>query len=225
MTVTNKNCLWFPGWFWLWQIIRVGDALTDPLMRSFLIQVCHVFFGYSLKMFAFMNEDMIQAFSPPLINLLQIPLACGVKYSVLSSLMSELTATVEKCVAYFLSRSQIRYFSTLPHGVASLNCYAVHSLIGHLWDACMHDPTRFQFHHYKDISLNQVNRFGWNLWFAFLAFGFPPPIHAKQFSMPAHESFWLNNMNRLFSEFRKVGKKNGMNTIRVGEPRLLDLPI
>lgn len=63
-------------------------------------------------------------------NLSQYPFACGVRKGVFNSLMPELIATAEKCMAYFLSRSRIRYFGPLPHGVASLNCYAVHSSVG-----------------------------------------------------------------------------------------------
>jgi len=47
----------------------------------------------------------------------------------------------------------------------------------------------------------------------------------KKIPMPTQECIWLNNMNRLFPEFRKAGKKNEMNTIRVDQPRSLDLPI
>ena len=64
-------------------------------------------------------------------NLSQTPFACGVRYGVLSSFIPELTATVEKCVAYLLSRSRIRYFGPFPHGVASRNCCAVHSSVGY----------------------------------------------------------------------------------------------
>jgi len=41
-------------------------------------------------------------------------------------------------------------------------------------------------------------------------------IHAKQILMPTHEGVRLNNMKGLFPEFRKMGKKNEMNTISVG---------
>src|SRR5258706_12100155 len=64
-------------------------------------------------------------------NLSQFPFAWGVRYGVFISLMPVLTATVEKCVAYWLSRSRIRYFGPFPHGVASLNCCAVHSSVGY----------------------------------------------------------------------------------------------
>ena len=45
-------------------------------------------------------------------NLSQIPFAWGVRYGVFNSLMP--AATAEKCVAYFLSRSRIRYFGPFP---------------------------------------------------------------------------------------------------------------
>src|SRR5258706_7766740 len=64
-------------------------------------------------------------------NLSQFPFAWAVRYGVFNSLMPVLTATAEKHVAYFLSRSRIRYFGILPHGVASLNCCAVHSSVGY----------------------------------------------------------------------------------------------
>ena len=65
------------------------------------------------------------------INLSQIPFAWGVRYGVFTSFMPEPNATTEKRVAYFLSRSRIRYFGPLPNGVASRNCYAVHSSVGY----------------------------------------------------------------------------------------------
>jgi len=64
------------------------------------------------------------------VNLSQIPLACGVQYGVFNSLIPEPIATAKKCVAYFLSRSRIRYFGLFPHGVASRNCCAVHHPLG-----------------------------------------------------------------------------------------------
>ena len=62
-------------------------------------------------------------------NLSQTPFAWGVRYGVFTSLI--LPATAEKCVAYYLSRSRIRYFGPFPHGVASRNCCAVHSSVGY----------------------------------------------------------------------------------------------
>jgi len=38
-----------------------------------------------------------------------------------------ISATAEKCMAYFLSQSRIRYFDPSPHGVASRSCCAVYS--------------------------------------------------------------------------------------------------
>ena len=64
-----------------------------------------------------------------LINLSQIPFAWGVRNGVFNSLMPALTA--KKCVAYFLSRSRIKYFGPFPHGVASRSCCAVHSSVGY----------------------------------------------------------------------------------------------
>ena len=40
----------------------IGNTLTDPLMRSFLIVVIRVFLDHSLQMLPIMDEDMIQAF-------------------------------------------------------------------------------------------------------------------------------------------------------------------
>src|SRR6266540_2114630 len=65
------------------------------------------------------------------INLSQIPFAWGVRYGVFTSFMPEPNATAEKRVAYFLSRSRIRYFGPLSRGVASRNCCAVHSSVGY----------------------------------------------------------------------------------------------
>src|SRR4030095_5692552 len=50
------------------------------------------------------------------INLSRIPFAWGVRYGVFTSFMPEPNATAEKRVAYFLSRSRIRYFGPLPTG-------------------------------------------------------------------------------------------------------------
>jgi hypothetical protein len=47
-------------------------------------------------------------------NLSQIPFACGVRYGDFNSIMPVASATAEKCVAYFLSRSRIRYFGPFP---------------------------------------------------------------------------------------------------------------
>ena len=44
-----KNCLRgdLPSrWLCLWQFILIGDPLTNALMRSFLIEVGRIFFGY-----------------------------------------------------------------------------------------------------------------------------------------------------------------------------------
>src|SRR6266508_6144808 len=65
------------------------------------------------------------------INLSQIPFAWGVRYGVFTSFMPEPNATAEKRVAYFLSRSRIRYFGPLPHGVSSHNCCAIQSSVGY----------------------------------------------------------------------------------------------
>ncbi len=62
-------------------------------------------------------------------NLSQTPFASGIRYGVFTSLI--LPATAEKCVAYFLSRSRIRYFGPLPHAVASRSCCTVHSSVGY----------------------------------------------------------------------------------------------
>jgi hypothetical protein len=48
------------------------------------------------------------------------------------SLMVALLATAENKPPYFLSRSRIKYLGALPHGVASLSCWAVQASVGFL---------------------------------------------------------------------------------------------
>jgi hypothetical protein len=62
-------------------------------------------------------------------NLSQTPFASGVRYGVSTSLT--LPATAVKCVAYFLSRSRIKYFGPFPHGVTSRSYCAVHLSVGY----------------------------------------------------------------------------------------------
>jgi hypothetical protein len=50
-------------------------------------------------------------------------------------------------------------------------------------------------------------------------------MEAKQFPMPAQQGIRLNNMKRLFPEFRHVSKKNKIETIEIGKLWSLDLPI
>src|SRR6266478_2291401 len=63
-------------------------------------------------------------------NLSHIPLARGVRYGVFNSWVPEPVATAEKCLAYLLSRSRIKYFGLCPQGVAFRSCCAVHSSVG-----------------------------------------------------------------------------------------------
>src|SRR4030066_596096 len=60
----------------------------------------------------------------------QIPLARGARWGVLRSAIPGPAATEEKRIPYLLSRSWRRYLGPLPHGVASRNCWVVHSSEG-----------------------------------------------------------------------------------------------
>jgi len=53
----------FPVGFDLRTIKVVGDALANPLMRSFLIEVIGIFPDNSCQMPAMKDEGMVQAFS------------------------------------------------------------------------------------------------------------------------------------------------------------------
>ncbi|HEY5728862.1 MAG TPA: hypothetical protein VIS72_02340, partial [Anaerolineales bacterium] len=54
---------------------------------------------------------------------------------------------------------------------------------------------------------------------------FPPSIESKQLPMPAQQCVWLNYVKGLFPELREMRKKYEAKTVRIGELRLLDLPI
>jgi len=51
----------FRTFFWL--IVKVGDPLTNSLMRSFLIEVIGIFSGYPHQMPTMKNKCIVQAFS------------------------------------------------------------------------------------------------------------------------------------------------------------------
>ena len=128
-------------------------CVPDSLMRSLLIEICRIFLDHPRKcLSSWIRMWSMHSRRRLPMNRSQIPFTWGDRYSVISSCMPELNATAKKRVAFFITIAHQIVRSLSPwHRFARPSR---RPFIG--WIFChpgMDYPSRFQFHHHKDIPL------------------------------------------------------------------------
>lgn len=130
----------------------IWDLLTNPLMWSFLIEACRILLDHSFQMPILVNEYMIQALSSQAAH---EPFANSICLgrSIWRLQFFGACCHCRKVRGVFAITIANQILRSFPTGCCFPQLLRRPFIGRVLGNTRVHDPTPFQFHHYKDIPL------------------------------------------------------------------------